>query len=491
MPRGRRPSPNKPIIDGIWQGRLPAHVPDPARGHPPDLTHLGQYMFHQLVNYMADFPNLAVQIFDWGCRQANRWPSHRQFADETEVAQWHNIHFPGTAIPTTQAGRQAITANARSRGQWPLDELVKKDAVHALQELHNASHWNPLGFRASGCSFLNTAAQSESWLVYNYILYEARENRAYARARPAAQALSLTPITRNHLDLAIQVGPYDAFVRWWKILDKVHLRLPPRINRIDLSGPPPVLQPASLEALCRKIPNGMAESLLTNNRLDLTTTPGAWHLAVENGFTSFMDFLFTRGAATRINGTVGANGSPLEYARTNSRLNTRARLRAFRKLVQRGANVGNYIQSELINNWPTVKDRFFTSALVECRNINPASGSPNANGGTLIHRVVNRLSDQLTATAFTNLNNQQQRKLRKKLTDEAKALIHHIRRGNRHGQPNLGTVDAAGSTAIQLAQQKGLTELYSSLLAAEFPGQTPNDVPGHQYPVRRTRRRST
>ncbi|RDW64507.1 uncharacterized protein DSM5745_09918 [Aspergillus mulundensis] len=532
--RGRRPIPRTPIIKGIWKGALPEHRPDPNRGPAPDLANLGQYTSDQLITYMEKFPNHAVYIFEWatepgniGAQWLNLWP----FQTPADVANWHlNTFGANTLNPQTPGATDTIVRNAAAHPR-PLDTLVKRDALHALHALHAVNHWDPSGYAATGSSFLKTALQANlditdpnrrGYLVYNYILYKTQTNRAFAQAFPIDQRLTDTPVVLNHLDVAIQDGPYDAFSKWWKALDEAPGAALPHLV---LGGPAAVLDPTSHEALCKKTTVLDAEHMHQHNQLNLASLPNAWHHAVWNpNNKEFMDFIQREqpplpmpgvGPAriNQVSGNVGW-GRPVEYAHENKKVG------AFKTLVRLGANIDAWVEAELDNNWPQNDDKalepddFFAAGLRGYRNINPPNGTAN---GTLLHRVVTRLHNQVTDPIFTSLHPRDMASRRKRLTHDAVQMIYYIRRGNQHGQPNLATTDINGRTAWALARHHAILGLDDALTAtativtavdgshtaanllqaaAQGPAPAPSAniddptiVPGHRYPIRRTRRR--
>ncbi|KAL4900461.1 hypothetical protein BDW74DRAFT_182793 [Aspergillus multicolor] len=520
MPRRARRGPtprtralDAAIIGGIWAGALPPQVQTPANA-PPNTANLAQYGGRRLIKYMEDFPAHAVQIFNWGADPTNSvntsfayWPNHRQFATPADVVNWHQTRWPGTLNPTTAAGRRQIIANANSVGQWPIDVLIERDAVHALEALHTAGLWNPLWYNATGQSFLEAAATStlaaiqnaaqapagaaprrpRTWLVFNYILHFARTDRAFAVADIETTQLAVRvpgapmPPIQNILDRVIQTAPYTAFIRYWDALDKKS----PANGRAHfaLNIVPAILTPASIEALCKTLPRGRAEKLAANNGLDLTTVPKAWYLARENPNSSFINFLKDDNTArARIDnivpgvsaaGAAALDGTPLSHAAPGHTVrplpllagppapappaSTATHFRAFKNLVLAGADVNTWVELHFTpRTWPTdVRDRFWLEALRHYSDVNPGNGNTG-----LIHRVVNALVSFFGAGWFTGLTPTQRAMVRRRYVRDAVFIITFVLRGCRmHGRARLDATDEDGDTAFDTAKANGLVEL--------------------------------
>ncbi|RDW64508.1 uncharacterized protein DSM5745_09919 [Aspergillus mulundensis] len=490
-----------PIIQAIWAGNpLPPHIPDPAKV-PPNLNGLQNYPGAPLIQAMEDFPNLAVQIFMFGINPFNSrgpystnihtywWRSIQLLKTPADVVGWHTIYYPGTPLnPTTQAARTAILNNVTAN-LWPIDRLIENDAIHALVALEATYNWDPLGYDATGSTYLNAAAkymlakqaayeatqaaqagaaqqaqqpEPPEWLVFNYILHKALANRNYAMDRVTVPALTLSipgapaAAILNHLDLVMQNAPYASFIRYWDALDT------PAAGHIQLNTAQAPLQPASIEALCKRLPRGRAEKLKANNGLDLATTPGAWYLAIENPHANFMTFLQRSAAQGQIDTIVLgiATVPPVEHAAT------RNNFIAFKNLLAAGANVDAWVEAQFTwARWPNLRRRFWREALGYYTRINNPIHPPawNANGGTLIHTVVHFLSFNFAAPWFRNMTPTQRVRARRDMCMRAVTLIRLVRRGNRHGRPVLGATDAAGRTAKAVAKNDGLSEIEAIL----------------------------
>ncbi|KAL4900460.1 hypothetical protein BDW74DRAFT_182792 [Aspergillus multicolor] len=276
------------------------------------------------------------------------------------------------------------------------------------------------------------------------------------------------PVVLNHLDNTIQNRPYDAFSMCWRALDA---SMDPQY--LDIQGPPRVWRISSDAALCKKTTAADAEYMNQHNNLNLALSPDVWHHAVLNpNNKETMDFIATNGGAPAIT---------------------------------LGANIQAWLVADINDNWPQpvkkylLPDKlgFFTAGFKKLRNINPPDSTVNEN---LLHHVVDRLHVQSTSTKFRNKVTASPRNAavwRKKLTDHAIQMIHHIRRGNRYGQPSLARTDAnnPGRTALDLAHDHEILGLDNALKATATVNGTshtnpgnPTTVPGHRYPLRRTTR---
>ncbi|KAL4931439.1 uncharacterized protein BDV17DRAFT_288975 [Aspergillus undulatus] len=466
-------------IREIWRGHVPAYT---HLGHLPlpDLNNFAQYTFNQLVIFMGDFPHLADAIFQWGRSPVGPWMQHAQFPNENALLGWHADRSPNVNFPLSQAQINANTQGMR----FPINQLIQLDRVDTLSHLHRAGHWDPLGYTATGASYLSLATTSVGpKLTLHYILYLARRNPHFASRPVVSTLLTATPNTENHLDFLIRHCPHTVFTAWWR-----HLWQPTLDNNMAIR-----LTEESQRTLCRRATNEQAALLRQCAKVDIGQvdmdgqTGSVWHLALENHNTDIMDFLRGWAPQNTINLYAGHSQTPLECAKANGLM------LHFEKLLAVGAECDVMVRTDLAV-LPRANDKWLIAALVHYRNINPPPPGGNVQSGTLLHTVLDALHGEKSSVQNNIwLTPAQKARRRKALVGRAKRHIQLVRAGSRYGRPDLTTRNAAGATALAMAHEDGFFELEGALQINPLPqvaqgGNPPAPARGHRYQTRRAAR---
>ncbi|KAL3478905.1 hypothetical protein BJX99DRAFT_256110 [Aspergillus californicus] len=484
-----RPKPLARLWMGLIQG--------PAEGgnYPNIVNRILENMdFDDVMRFMVVNPGLSRYIFEWGLGATGLWQDHVQ-----TVPPVGNVFTLHPAQLFLQAPLAPIAnPGGEQESYYPIDWLIEGDFIQPLRHLHNAGFFDPRAYNPLGISYLQLAFDAISPDVIKYMVYHLCHDLVYALREPQIPAITGHQETGgNHLDLLIRHRKYHLFKRWWQLIDPIHLAT----TRQHLDGYNE-LNVDSHRDLCGMIETTFAETLRTRNNLNVglapTTGPNPgtlWHLAVEN--TNDVNFLLFLGLHA---GTAEINDSNLHRYRDPLWSSYRQdKFEAAVNLLQLGADTTEYLRIRLpqITHLSDLSNEFTRAALKYSRTLQDS---------TVIHDYIRRIANEIANiydfwTIYITPRDKSTQ--RHKILKVVRRVIVTLRAGGDYSRPDLTTVDGYGQTALAIAQDNFLHELYDILepstganvvlrlpavvLGAVPVGPTVAPPRPHRYPTRITR----
>ncbi|KAL2826468.1 hypothetical protein BDW59DRAFT_160985 [Aspergillus cavernicola] len=394
--------------------------------------------YNQVMDLMEAIPQFSVRIFDWGL-SVGPWQEHQQFSTQLEIIAWH--HSLVNVVPPLPSPAAAVNGNMAARN-WPIERLIRRNQWRCLTRLHRANHWDPLSFSPRGVSYLHMAHDAGAKYTFNYIVHQARGNALFCTTNTSFENVTGIQADNVHFDFVLELDKYKIFRQWWRSI----ITTPPEVP-LD---PILVLTEESQRILCRKAARPFAEYLRTHNNFHLATTSTTdirgtvWHLAVENPNSNFVDFLATNGTQS-IDMYSGHFQSPLDYSVTMDHFNV------FKRLLSAGANPDPLVE-HFIQDFEPATNKWLRASSAHYTRINSTTGQ-TANGGTIIHKIIEELHSRVTAlnNADLFLTPAQKARKRRNLIKTANGLIRLMRVGSRHGRPDMTARNLDQRTALDLA----------------------------------------
>ncbi|KAL5342721.1 hypothetical protein BJX70DRAFT_394558 [Aspergillus crustosus] len=433
--------------------------PVPAPAGWPTQAQLNNFTYLETMRNISLHPALTVRFFQWGLRPGGFWANHQQFLTQIDVVTWHEAEtgIAPLAVPLQAA---MVTANYAAHN-WPIEYLIQNNKADCLRMLLTAGYWQPLGYSVTGRTYLKLARDHQSWDVIEEIINNARRDYHFAVSHPTPRALTGDPIlSTTHFDCLLNGGherDYPLMRDWWKRLH--NLRTIPNPDYTHLNQ-------QSRQFLCRHANRSFANFLLNNNGLNLAVTPmppgflgSIWHLALGNNNADFISFLRARNAQPSINLLAGAMVSPLSTAEVQQKE------RHYVRLLHANADATMPFRTKT-GGLPVI-DKWIRHLSKHLSDINPGPPGGSTNQHLYLHTIVSRLNTEITAIRNNDTKTAAQKARERRVkVRRVIALIRLVRKGGRHGMPDLTTRDDTppnGLTALALAQSFGLRALYREL----------------------------